>query len=136
MGSIVSVLGCADSSEAKEQLAQQREVYETQSSKSDTETTPYSPTSTPTPPSTSTPSGLHPRDSDVRHVMNDIASVMKLARNRAEELDRNDIVRDLWNQAERRDANHLMTYKKLCDGLQKVTELTQDEAKFLFVPLG
>ena len=138
MGSLVSVLYHANSSEEKDQSSYaSNEVYETESSKSDTETTPVvpvTPSSTSShSESTSTPSEIHSRENEV---LIDLATLANLAHNRAKELDRNDIVRDLWNQAERRDANNLMTYKKLSEGLQRVTEMTQDEAKFLFVPLG
>ena len=137
MGSFVSLLAYENSSEEKDQSScVSNEVYETESSKADTETTPvvaYSPSSTSTHSESTSHGEIHPRENEV---LNDLSSLANLAHVRANELDRNDIVRDLWNQAERRDANNLMTYKKLSEGLQRVTEMTQDEAKFLFVPLG
>ena len=143
MGSIFSVLSYALSSEEDEQSYVSKEVYETGLLKSDTKTTPVVSCSS---ASTSTPNNeaarlelhshrldLHSHESEMLHKL---VSVANLAHDRAEKLGRSDVVRDLWNQAERRGANNIMSYKKLTEGLQRVTEMNEDEAKFLFVPLG
>jgi|SaaInlV_125m_DNA_1040241.scaffolds.fasta_scaffold17705_1 hypothetical protein len=137
MGLVVSVLNYALSSEEDEQSYVSNNVYETGLSRSDTKTIVVpcsSASSAPTPTSDNKAAGpgVHSQQSDVLH---ELVSVLNVAQDRAEKLGRSDLVRDLCNQAERRGAD-LMTYKKLTEGLQRVAEMDENGAKFVFVPLG